>query len=152
MIPICFQSLLNWPRKKWLFAIVAGLITYIVIAIPTAVIETPIFGREIGVTSWSIPVLIITSVLSGILFATYLKTENYLAEERSVKIGSVGGLFSFLAVGCPVCNKIALLALGTTGAINYFAPIQPYLGLLGILLLLYAVQKRLVGESMCKVK
>ena len=60
-------------------------------------------------------------------------------------------LFSFLAVGCPVCNKIALLALGTTGAINYFVPIQPYLGLIGILLLLYAVQKRLVGESMCKV-
>jgi hypothetical protein len=45
-----------------------------------------------------------------------------------------------------------LLALGTTGAINYFAPIQPYLGLFGILLLLYAVQKRLVGESMCRVK
>lgn len=152
MIPICFQSLLGWPRKKWLFAIVAGLITYVVIAIPTAIIPNPIFGREIGVTSWSVPVLIITSILSGLLFATYIKTDNYLAEEKSVKIGSLGGLFSFLAVGCPVCNKIALLALGTTGAINYFAPIQPYLGLLGILLLLYAVQKRLVGESMCRVK
>ena len=96
--------------------------------------------------------MIITAILSGILFATYIRTENYLSEERSVKIGSVGGLFSFLAVGCPVCNKIAILALGTTGAINYFAPIQPYLGLIGILLLLYAVQKRLVGESMCKIK
>jgi len=152
MIPICFQSLLSWPRKKWLFAIFAGVLTYVVIAIPTAVIKNPIFGREIGVTSWSVPVLIITSILSGILFATYIRTENYLSEERSVKIGSVGGLFSFLAVGCPACNKIALLALGTTGAINYFAPIQPYLGLIGILLLLYAVQKRLVGESMCKIK
>ncbi len=152
MIPICFQSLLGWQRKKWFFAIVVGLITYVVIAIPTAIIPNPIFGREIGVTSWSVPVLIITSILSGLLFATYIKTDNYLAEEKSVKIGSLGGLFSFLAVGCPVCNKIALLALGTTGAINYFAPIQPYLGLFGILLLLYAVQKRLVGESMCRVK
>jgi hypothetical protein len=54
-------------------------------------------------------------------------------------------------VGCPVCNKIALIALGTTGAMQYFAPVQPYLALFGILFLLYALQKRLVGESMCAV-
>ncbi len=152
MIPICFQSLINWPLKKWLFALFTGVLTYIVIAIPTAVIANPVFGREIGVTTWSVPVLVITSILSGILFATYLRTDNYLSEERSINIGSLGGLLSFLAVGCPVCNKIALIALGTSGAISYFAPIQPYLGLIGIILLLFAVQKRLVGESMCKVK
>jgi hypothetical protein len=50
-----------------------------------------------------------------------------------------------------VCNKIALIALGTTGAMQYFAPVQPYLALFGILFLLYALQKRLVGESMCAV-
>lgn len=152
MIPICFQSLFNWTLKKWLFALITAILTYLIIAIPTAVIANPIFGREIDVTTWSVPVLLITSVLSGILFATYLKTENYLSEEKSIKIGSLGGLLSFLAVGCPVCNKIALIALGTSGAISYFAPIQPYLGLLGIILLLFAVQKRLVGESLCRVK
>ena len=128
-----------------------AILTFLVIAIPTAIIKNPIFGREIGVTAWSIPVLIATSILSGLLFATYVKNDNFIAEERSAKIGSFGALFSFLAVGCPVCNKIALIALGTSGALQYFAPVQPYLALFGILFLLYALQKRLVGESMCSV-
>jgi hypothetical protein len=34
---------------------------------------------------------------------------------------------------------------------QYFAPVQPYLALFGILFLLYALHKRLVGESMCAV-
>ena len=80
-----------------------------------------------------------------------VRNENYLPEERSAKIGSAGAFFSFLAVGCPVCNKVALIALGSTGAMQYFAPVQPYLALLGVLFLIYALQKRLVGESMCSV-
>ncbi len=151
LIPVCFSSLLKWTSKRWIIAVVTSVITYIVIAIPTAIIKNPIFGREVGVTSWSIPVLVITSILSGLLFATYVRDENYLPEERSAKIGSVGAFFSFLAVGCPVCNKIALIALGTSGAMQYFAPVQPYLALFGIVFLLYALQKRLVGESMCSV-
>ena len=151
MIPVCFSSLSKWTSKRWIIALFTSVITYIVIAIPTAIIKNPIFGREVGVTSWSIPVLVITSILSGLLFATYVRNENYLPEERSAKIGSVGAFFSFLAVGCPVCNKIALIALGTSGAMQYFAPVQPYLALFGIVFLLYALQKRLVGESMCSV-
>jgi hypothetical protein len=146
LIPVCFSSLSKWTLRRWVIAAVTSVITYIVIAIPTAIIENPIFGREIGVTSWSIPVLVITSILSGLLFATYVRNENYLPEE-----GSAGAFFSFLAVGCPVCNKVALIALGSTGAMQYFAPVQPYLALFGVLFLIYALQKRLVGESMCSV-
>lgn len=151
LIPVCFSSLAKWTSRRWIIAVVTSVVTYIVIAIPTAIIKNPIFGREVGVTSWSIPVLVITSILSGLLFATYIKNENFQPEERSGKIGSAGALFSFLAVGCPVCNKVVLIALGSTGAMQYFAPVQPYLALLGILFLAYALQKRLIGESMCSV-
>ena len=41
----------------------------------------------------------------------------------------VGGVMAWFAVGCPVCNKIALVAFGYSGAITYFAPIQPFLAL-----------------------
>ena len=151
MIPICFSALYQWKIKRWIFALFAGISTYVIIAIPTAIIKNPIFGRDVAVTSWSIPVLILTSILSGLLFATYIKNENFQPEERSGKIGSAGALFSYLAVGCPVCNKVVLIALGSTGAMQYFAPVQPYLALLGILFLAYALQKRLIGESMCSV-
>jgi hypothetical protein len=85
------------------------------------------------------------------LFATYIKNDSNLPEESSLKIGTAGTLLSFLAVGCPVCNKIALIALGYTGAIKYFAPIQPFLALFGIAILIYALSQRLKGEINCKI-
>jgi hypothetical protein len=133
-------------------AVGSSILTGLFISLPTAIIKTPIFGREIEVTPWSVPVVIATSILSGMLFATYIKMEQSIDEDRSLKVGGAGALFSFLAVGCPVCNKLALIALGYSGAIQYFAPVQPYLAGAGILLLAYALRKRLIGESLCQVR
>lgn len=146
-----FIALKNWSSQRWFIAILSSIITGLVIALPTAIIENPIFGRDIAVTLWSIPVLLITSILSGMLFATYIRNESSLDEDKSLKLGTAGALFSFLAVGCPVCNKIALIALGYSGAIKYFAPVQPYLAILGVVILSYALIKRLDGEIICKI-
>ena len=145
------KSLLLWSKKRWLVARATALATGVFISLPTAILKTPVFGREIPVTSWSIPVVIATSILSGMLLATYVNNDESLREERSLKVGGAGALFSFLAVGCPVCNKLVLVALGYSGAIQYFAPVQPYLAAAGILLLAYALQRRLAGEAMCQV-
>jgi hypothetical protein len=136
-MPNCFTSLFAWSRKRWIVAISVGFLTYLFIALPTAVIKNPIFGREIGVTSWSVTVIVITSILTGLLTATYVKNEFSDENPRQLKIGSAGAFLSFFAVGCPVCNKLVLIALGYSGAIQYFAPIQPYLALIGIALLMY---------------
>lgn len=140
-----------WPKKRWLVAVSVALITGLVISLPTAVLKNPIFGRQVAVTSWSTTVVFITAVFTGLLVATYVKIDAGLVEERSLKIGGAGALFSFLAVGCPVCNKLALVALGYSGAIKYFAPVQPYLALIGIGLLMYALRKRLNNESSCQL-
>ena len=55
------------------------------------------------------------------------------------------------AVGCPVCNKLVALALGAGGALTYFGPTQPVLGLLSVGLLLYALRERLAREESCPV-
>ncbi len=150
-MPNCFTALLLWSKKRWLVAGATAVATGLLISLPTAILKTPVFGREIPVTSWSVPVVIVTSILSGMLFATYVNNNNSLKEERSLKVGGAGAFFSFLAVGCPVCNKLALVALGYSGAIQYFAPVQPYLAGAGILLLAYALQRRLTGEALCQV-
>ena len=62
-----------------------------------------------------------------------------------------GTLLSFFAVGCPVCNKLVLLALGTSGAMSFFAPLQPILAVASIGLMAYAVRTRLRGEVACAV-
>ena len=81
-MPNCLTAILTWSRKRWSVAILVGSITYFVIALPTAVIENPIFGREMAVTNWSMGVIIATSVLSGLLTATYVALLMYSLRMR----------------------------------------------------------------------
>lgn len=63
----------------------------------------------------------------------------------------MGGFLSFLAVGCPTCNKLVVLALGTTGALDWFAPAQPVLGIVSIALLAWALRARLRSAIACRI-
>jgi hypothetical protein len=160
-MPSTFLALRTWSWRRWATAIVAGAVTALLVALPTAVIPNPVFGREIGVTWWSYPVVVVTAILGGLLIATYVRTpgidagdavgESIDGEEpdRPMKLGAAGALVSFFAVGCPVCNKLVLLALGATGAVTWFAPIQPLLALASIALMTWALRSRLRGEVAC---
>ena len=55
----------------------------------------------------------------------------------------LGGFVSFLAVGCPVCNQIVVALVGTSGALGWWAPVQPIVGLVAVGLLLYTLRLRL---------
>lgn len=153
-MPTCLDALLLWRPRRWLAALGMGLFTFIGIGLTTAVIPNPVFGRGEPVTSWSMPVLLVTSVLSGLVFATYVRNEDVLELEpadRTSKAGMAGTLFSLLAVGCPTCNKLVLLAVGSSGAISWFAPIQPYLAAASLALLFYAFRTRVMRESSCRL-
>ena len=150
-MPNCFTSLSTWSIKRWIVAVGVGIATYLFISIPTAVIKNPVFGREIAVTNWSVPVIVISSILTGLLSATYLKNGISDQNPKQLKIGSAGALLAYFAVGCPVCNKLALIAFGYTGAIQYFAPIQPYLAIVGIALLALSLRVRLNNEYSCSL-
>ena len=52
-------------------------------------------------------------------------------------------MLGFLAIGCPVCNKLIVALLGVSGAMDYFAPAQPFLGALGMLVLGVALGYRI---------
>ena len=67
------------------------------------------------------------------------------------RAGGVGGLLSFFAVGCPTCNKLVVVALGSTGALDWFAPAQPLLAGLSIAMLVWALRSRLRGEASCPI-
>jgi hypothetical protein len=46
-----------------------------------------------------------------------------------------GGGLAFLAVACPTCNLLVMTTLGMSGALSIFAPLQPFIGAAGIVLL-----------------
>ena len=154
--------LAGWSRRRWTVAVLGGVITALVVALPTAVIPNPVFGRAIETTWWSYPVVIVTGILGGLLVATYVRepvdsggapapADEVDEVDRASKLGMAGAVVSFFAVGCPVCNKLVLLALGASGAVTWFAPIQPVLAVLSIVLMAVALRIRLRNETSCRV-
>lgn len=146
----------RWPARRWVVAAITAVLFTLVVAIPTVLIPNPWFGREIPVTWWAWPSLVISSLLAGLLMATYVRWEGSgdsapMGRDRAARGGWAAGLLTFFAVGCPVCNKLVLVALGYAGAISWFAPVQPWLQLAAIVLLGWALRFRLRGERTCSV-
>ena len=138
----------NWRQRQWLTAVVGAVAVAFAVGLPTDVIPNPLFGRPVDVTWWSYPSLAITSVLGGLLLATYVAQPQPITHERR---GIAGGLLGFFAIGCPVCNKLVVIALGTSGALDWFAPTQPILAVLSMVLLAVALRQRLNTADSCKV-
>lgn len=141
-------ALRQWPTRRWGVAAVAAAVFVLLVGVPTALIDTGVFARMIPPTWWAWPALITTSVLAGLLIASYVRAPEP-ADNRGTGAGFAGGFLTFLAVGCPVCNKLVLLALGSAGAMTWFAPVQPVLQLLAIGLLVWALLRRLRFEYAC---
>jgi hypothetical protein len=144
-----WSVLLTWPARRWLVALAAAAAFVVVVAVPTDLIDTPVFGREVPPTWWAWPSLLTSSLLGGLLVATYVRAPSQPDRASSRRGGWAGGLLTYFAVGCPVCNKLVLLALGSAGAMTWFEPFQPVLQAAAVLLLLWALRSRLLGELSC---
>lgn len=153
------QAVTQWTARQILVAALAAVVVGLLIGVATVLIPNPLFARDIPPVWWNYPVWIITSIVSGMLLATYIQPTVTGAGDGEVidpkgrhgKLGMVGGFLSWFAVGCPVCNKLALIAFGYSGAITYFAPIQPFLGIAALLLTSIALLWRLKGQILCSV-
>jgi hypothetical protein len=131
-------------RRYWLSAAAWALAAVLVIGVPTDVVPNPWFNRVVPVRPLDYVVLALTSVLSGALLATYTLPSSS-ATPTGGRTGLAAGVLGWFAIGCPVCNKLVVVLLGSSGALTYFAPIQPLLGLLAVTLSATALAVRLRG-------
>ncbi len=140
-----------WSLRQWSVAAAGAVATALAMGLPTDVIPNPVFDRPVPVTWWSIPALAVASILAGLLLATYVRDSAATPErlDRPGRIGGVGGVLTFFAVGCPVCNKLVVVAIGTTGAMELFAPLQQVLAIASVVLLALALRGRLRGALSC---
>lgn len=139
-------ALRGWRGGQWAVAAVGALLAALVVGVPTDVVPNPLFSRAVPVQWWNYPALALTAVLAGIVLSTFVGRRP-----GGGRLGAAGGLLSFLAVGCPVCNKLVLLLLGTSGALTYWAPMQPLLAVVSVGLLAEAALRRLSAQAACPV-
>ena len=142
-----WRSLLSWPRRRWAVATFSAVAAGAFIGLSTAMIPNPLFGRAVPTTWWAWFSLVVTAGLSGLLAATYIRGAT--TAERASRTGLAGGLLSYLAVGCPVCNKIVVIAIGASGAMTWFAPVQPALAIASLVFMVVAVRTRLLNQYRC---
>ena len=129
-------------RRYWVRAALIAAISAFVIALPTRLVPNGFFTRMTPTRPWDYAFLAVSSLLIGLTLAA--KRPSTGASEPSALAGGVG---TYLAVGCPICNKVVVALLGTSGAMSYFAPIQPVLGVGAIAVLVVALRRRLRSEG-----
>jgi len=134
-----------------------ALASGIAFGLATAIIPNPVFGRSVAPEAFAIWTWLLSAPLMGIVMATYTApppvspielvplepSTAAMAERRTTTLGGIASLGTFLAIGCPVCNKVALVLLGASGAMSVFAPLQPFIAVASLVLLAVTAAWRL---------
>ncbi|HRY09786.1 MAG TPA: hypothetical protein P5544_07415 [Candidatus Nanopelagicales bacterium] len=138
--------------RRLVVGFAAAAITGLLIGVPTGIIQTSFYHRMTPVLWWNYPVWALSAVLTGALVATYVRDPS--VEIPATQSGKTffGGMLSLFAVGCPICNKLVVMAIGVSGALNWFAPIQPVLAVASLGLLAYALWARRRTAIACRVR
>lgn len=151
--PLAFlrPALAGWGLavRDWRFvgaSALGSILVAAVIGIPTDLLANPWYTRMTPIEADQYVWWVAVSLLSGMLLGTYALSWGSGGVQRS---GLGGGVLGYLAVGCPICNKLIVAVLGTSGALSYFAPLQPALGVAAILLAVTGlfVRLRLLSEG-----
>ncbi|MEU5029480.1 hypothetical protein [Streptomyces milbemycinicus] len=142
----------TWMPRQWAVAVAVALVAGVAIGVPTGVVPTPFYTRMTPVLWWNYPVWVASSLLMGLLVATYAgRPPAVRADGPRGRRALLAGVLSAFAVGCPICNKLVVLALGVSGALSYWAPAQPALAVASLALLTHALVRRLRTAAACPV-
>lgn len=124
--------------RGWMMAAGAAAAALVLIGVPADLIDTPWFVRMIPADPQDYAIWAGSAVLAGLIAGTFALPAPEGDQGKTLS----GGALSYLAVGCPICNKLVILLLGTSGALTFFAPVQLYLGLASLGLLAWSLRLR----------
>jgi len=136
-----FGSLADLSPRTWLRAIPIAAVAALLIAIPSDLIDNRVFGRPVPPRPIDYVILTITAGLIGLILAIRAPESQATETQERRMLGS--GFLSFLAVGCPVCNQAVVALVGTSGALSWWAPVQPVVGMFAVALLVWTLRQRL---------
>ena len=134
------KEIINKKLLAVLIGIGSAALIYLVFGMVTSVIQNRFFTRMTPVGWLEYASLGLTSLMMGAYFgiAFYAKSANKVCDTTA----AAGAVFGFLTFGCSICNKILVFFLGVAGVLTYFDPLRPFLGIVSIFFLGFAIYKK----------
>lgn len=132
--------LLRLTAREVLASVAIAMLMFAVLGTVTALWDNSLFMRMTPTSGFEIGLLVAQAALAGL----YLGTRQPICAAGAA---GAGGVLGFLGVACPVCNKLLVLAFGSTFLLEYFEPLRLYVALLGTALLMYGVYVKLYRNA-----
>lgn len=140
-------ALRGFGMRGWLTALAAATGSAVLMGIPTVMFDNPWFRRMTPTRPQDYVFWLLSAALLGLIAGTYARRDGGDGEGRVL----AGGFLSYLAIGCPICNKVVVLLLGVSGALTFFGPAQLFIGAGSVLLLAWTLllRARAVAAPSC---
>lgn len=110
----------------------------LIVGLIASLIENPLFDRKLAARPQDYIMWVSTAILGGLILGTFAVAPALTNQGKAAS----GGVLSAIAVGCPICNKVAVTLLGTSGALNFFGPSQIFIGIASLILLVLTLLLR----------
>ena len=136
-----FGTVRDAGPRFWMRSILWSLGVALALGIPTVMVDTPLFRRMTAVDPWQYPVWVLSALAAGIALAARRLPQNASCTLGGRTVSGAGA--AYLAIGCPICNKLVVAAVGVSGALRFFAPLQPLLAVLSLGLLIMTLRRLL---------
>lgn len=131
------------PGWRWSRAAGVGAAGAVIVAVPSDLLDTAWFTRMTPVPGWALSVAAAGVILAAVAAGLGARSGSARHEPAGAGWSPWAGLGALaLAVGCPVCNKVVVLLLGASGALEWWSPLQALVGGVAVLLLGLAVAVR----------
>ena len=126
--------------------VIVAVAAFTVLGTVSALWDNPLFVRMAPIGGAEISLLAILAMMSG----TFVTVRRPVCAAKTA--GAVG-IFGYLGIACPVCNKILLFAFGSEILLSYYEPVRIYVTVLGIIIMAWLVWREIrIGRDLLLVE
>lgn len=141
-----------WSPRQWRVAVVAFLISFLVMGVVGETLPGASLGRGTPVEWWNYVTLALSPIFIGLIAATFVP----IGQPRRSRIGGrtgagVGGVVGTIAMACPVCNPLAIPLFGTAGVLSVLEPERGLIAMLSVVVLAVTLVLRLRTMRACQI-
>jgi hypothetical protein len=143
-------QLRSFSPRQWRVAAVVSVAALIAIGTVGQTLPWASPGRVYKIEWWNWATLIASSLLGGLIAATFLTPAG--RRVRAAAGSGLTGTGAAIVMACPVCSPLAIPLLGAGGVLAFFRGDRGWLALASVLILGVTLLMRLRAATGCAVR